>query len=346
MPHVFLDLTDKMNFAGRLQNTIFNLVETLLLRFYHYPGQQKIYENSFPDSQKFRPFWDKMKHGTSLVLMNSHFTLNYPRPFVSNVVEVAGMHIKKKTNPLPDDIKKFIEESDGVIYFSLGGNIRPSTMPVEKQQVIINALSKVKKEKILWKWDDANVKVDGNKFLIKKWFPQDDILAHPKVKVFITHGGFLGGTEAIYNGKPLITIPIFGDQKLNAARSVLNGFGARVDYNNLTEESLTWALDEVLNNEKYTVRVQELSKRFKDKPIHPVDLAKFHIEYVIRHRGAPFMQSSATQLNFIELNNLDVMAFLVVVIGILIYIPVVIIKKLLKLIFGSKTQVKSKKKNN
>ena len=40
------------------------------------------------------------------------------------------MHIKRKTNPLPADIQKFIDESEhGAVYFSLGGNLIPSVMP-------------------------------------------------------------------------------------------------------------------------------------------------------------------------------------------------------------------------
>lgn len=254
------------------------------------------------------------------------------------------MHIKKENNPLPDDIQRFIDESEhGVVYFSLGSNLNPSAMPVEKQQAIIKALSKVK-ERVLWKWDDLDAKVDKKKFLIQKWFPQDDILANPKVKVFITHGGLLGGTEAIYYGKPLVTIPIFGDQKLNAARSASTGYGVRVDYNNLTETSLSWALNEVLSNKKYTEKVTELSKRFRDKPIHPVDLAKYYVEYVIRHDGALFMQSSSTFLNFVQLNNLDVYAIILSVIFLSVCIPYIIVKKVLGMIFGkSKKNEKPKK---
>lgn len=336
VPHVFMDLTEKMNFIGRLQNTAFNLFESILLQFYHFPLQREIYENSFPEtSHKFRPFWEKVRSGVSLILMNCHYTLNYPRPFLPNVIEVAGMHIKKHTNPLPKDIQKFIDESEhGVIYFSLGGNLKPSNMPQEKQEAIIKALSSVKKERILWKWDNENVNVDRKKFFIKKWFPQDDILAHKNVKLFITHGGLLGASEAIYNQKPLVTIPIFGDQKLNAARSEIAGYGVRVDYNNLTENSLKWAINEVLSNGKYKKRVTELSQRFRDKPQHPLDLAKFYVEYVIRHKGAPFMQTSAVHLNFIELYNIDVILIITMTVLIILMIPLLILKKIFKIIFG------------
>lgn len=254
------------------------------------------------------------------------------------------MHIKKRADPLPDNIQKFIDNSQhGVVYFSLGGNLNPSMMPVEKQKAVIEALSKLK-ENVLWKWDDLNAKVDAKKFLVQKWFPQDDILANPKVKLFITHGGLLGGTEAIYYGKPLVTIPIFGDQKLNAARSVLTGYGVRVDYSNLTESSLTWALNEVLGEEKYTKRVQELSRVFRDKPQHPVDLAKYYVEYVLRHKGAPFLQSNSTYLNFIELNNFDVYAIIAFIVLLFIYIPYFLLKSLFRSIFFNQKKDKKLKR--
>jgi glucuronosyltransferase len=236
------------------------------------------------------------------------------------------MHIKRTTNPLPSDIKKFIDESESVIYFSLGSNLSPRIMAVEKQQAVIKALSKVKR-RILWKWDDENIDVDKNKFLIRKWFPQDDILAHKKVNLFVTHGGLLSGSESVYYGKPLLVIPIFGDQKLNAARTVASGYGVRVDYKNLTEGSLTWALNEMLTNPKYTETVKELSKRFTDRPQHPVDLAKFYVEYVIRHKGAPFMQTSSVYLSFIEFYNIDVIIVIALCAVLISFIPIWILRK-------------------
>lgn len=214
-------------------------------------------------------------------------------------------------------------------------------MPIEKQQAIINALSKIK-ERVVWKWDDVNAKVDKSKFFIKNWFPQDSVLAHPKVKVFITHGGLLGGSEAVYYAKPFITIPIFGDQKLNAARTVLMGFGVRVDYSNLTESSLTWALDEVLNNDKYTKNVAVLSERFRNRPQHPLDLAKFYVEYVMQHNGADFMRSQANKLSFIEYHNLDVFAILAFIAILIIFLPIIFIKKLISFCMSSSDDVKHK----
>lgn len=104
MPHYFLDLTDKMNLFERLQNYIFFVAEDVLMKLFHYNAQQEIYETGFPTSKTFRPFWDKLKHGVSLVkklfhqvlqkfhtfffkvLLNSHYSISFARPYFPNLV--------------------------------------------------------------------------------------------------------------------------------------------------------------------------------------------------------------------------------------------------------------------
>lgn len=86
--------------------------------------------------------------------------------------------------------------------------------------------------------------------LISDWLPQSEILAHPNVKVFITHGGLLGTTEAIYHGVPIVGMPFFGDQKRNIQTAVQAGWGVQLDYKNVTEQSLRWALLEVIEHSR------------------------------------------------------------------------------------------------
>lgn len=139
-------------------------------------------------------------------------------------------------------------------------------------------------------------------------------------------------------------IPVFGDQKLNSARAQLAGYGVGIEYKNLTEESFSWALNEVLYNKKYSENVKLVSKRFLDKPQHPLDLAAFWVEYVIRHNGAPHLHSSAQYLNTIQFHNLDVFAIFLFGLLIVLAIPFMVIKKICKLICGDKKLIDKKLK--
>lgn len=47
------------------------------------------------------PPMQEMEANISLILMNSHFTEEYPRSFPPLVVSVAGMHIKNQSKALP-----------------------------------------------------------------------------------------------------------------------------------------------------------------------------------------------------------------------------------------------------
>jgi len=42
---------------------------------------------------------------TSLVIFNSHFSLNYPRPLVPAMIEAGGMQIKKTADPLTNVVQ-------------------------------------------------------------------------------------------------------------------------------------------------------------------------------------------------------------------------------------------------
>jgi UDP:flavonoid glycosyltransferase YjiC (YdhE family) len=69
------------------------------------------------------------------------------------------------------------------------------------------------------------------------------------MKLFITHGGLLSTTETIYHGVPVLAIPIFGDQRLNTQKIVNSGFGLSLNYKDITQETLTEKLNDLLTNQ-------------------------------------------------------------------------------------------------
>jgi glucuronosyltransferase len=54
----------------------------------------------FP-SDKYRSYEDSLKN-LSLALVNGHFSQSNPRPNVPAVIEVGGLQVKPKPDPLPE----------------------------------------------------------------------------------------------------------------------------------------------------------------------------------------------------------------------------------------------------
>lgn len=247
VPHMYTDFNTQMNLGKRLENEFFYFIEKVLLKIFHLPQQEKLFNQVFPDSKI--SFDEVRRTSVAIALVNSHFSISFPKPFLPNTIEVAGMQINEAVlRPLPDDIRDFIENSEhGVIYFSLGGNVKVSQIDTEKKNDLIRALSKLKQNTI-WKNDDETLVVDPKKIMIRKWLPQYEILGHNNTKVFITHAGLLSVTEAIHFSKPVIAVPIFGDQPQNAKKCSNEKYGIHLDYFNFTGDSVTWAINEILSN--------------------------------------------------------------------------------------------------
>ena len=60
--------------------------------YYYLPGRDAIMRKHFNDSDDM-PSIAAIEHTTSLVLLNQHFGINYPRPLMPNLVKVGGMHV-------------------------------------------------------------------------------------------------------------------------------------------------------------------------------------------------------------------------------------------------------------
>ena len=62
------------------------------------------------------------------------------------------------------------------------------------------------------------------------WIPQNDILAHPRTKLFITHAGPNGVYEAAFHAVPMLALPQFGDQHVCAQQVKAAGAGLVLDF--------------------------------------------------------------------------------------------------------------------
>lgn len=164
------------------------------------------------------------------------------------------------------------------------------------------------------------------------WLPQDDVLAHHNIRLFISHCGKGSINEAKFHGVPILAMPLFADQESNAASVANEGWGKVLNFYELTEELLEESLHEMLSTFNYAKRVKHLSSIYRDRPMRPVETALYWIEYVLRYDGAKHMQSQAVNLNFFQLYSIDVIAFIATALLIGYKIIVYLIKYLLKAI--------------
>ncbi|XP_037814383.1 UDP-glycosyltransferase UGT5-like isoform X3 [Lucilia sericata] len=308
VPTLFENLQQPMDFADRVRNYLFTLVEGKVMAPYMMRKMQEIYGYNFP-ADRYPPLEEVYKN-VSLVLTNHHFSQGPIRPNVPALIEIGGIQIKEKPDPLPQDLAEIIESSDkGVIFFSLGTNVQGSNLSKDKAKMIFNVLSKLPYT-VLLKWGDSDFPGQSKNMIYRSWLPQDDILAHPKVKLFITHGGMGSVVESQYHGVPMVGIPFFGDQHSNIANVVKSGFGLGLEYARFSEEAFRNAVVEVLENPSYTQNVQKFSELYRDRPMTPRQLVRYWVDYVIRHNGAKHMQSPAINMPWWQLYSVDVIAFL------------------------------------
>ena len=164
--------------------------------------------------------------------------------------------------------------------------------------------------------------------MIRKWMPQNDILAHPNVILFISHGGLFGSTESLYHGVPLLLIPFFGDQFRNAHLVEAAGYGKFIRHQEITEQTFSKAINEIVSDASFLNKAKETSAIFNDNLVHPMDEAMFWIEHVAKFKGAKHLKSHAVNMSWFTYLLLDVILVNAMAVAAILFGLKVFIKKI------------------
>ncbi|XP_018052934.1 PREDICTED: UDP-glucuronosyltransferase 2A3-like isoform X1 [Atta colombica] len=342
IPIIILGLTKPLDFFSRIKNALWLLLSKAIYEYYFRSVDQIVANEVFgPDLPKLK----EIALQSQALLVNTHSSIHGSRPQLPNVIEIGGLHIPSKVNPLPKDVAEFLDSAhEGVLYFNLGSMIKMSSIPQEKLNAILKVIGSIPR-KVIWKWETDELPRKLDNVMARQWLPQFDIMNHRNVKCYLGHGGLLGLSESVYVGLPMILVPIYGDQFHNSAAAETRGAAVVVAYDDLTEETLRNALDKVFNDTSYHENVQRLSKAYRDRPVTPMETAIWWTEYIARGNGRFYFRSDSTDLSWYQRHLVDVTLVLIIVSMIFIYILFRLIKLLLTLLrFFKRSQVEEKRK--
>lgn len=345
VPHILLNYSDNMKFTERAYNAYLSIYEWIYRNWYALPEQNRQAEQFFGHLVGERngeplPTVQQLERTIAIILSNTHRSISTPRPTMPGVINIGGAHIRDP-KPLPANIQRFLDESNnGVIYFSLGSFMQASDMPKDKINTFLKTFGKLK-QNVLWKFEDETLENIPKNVMIQKWLPQSDLLAHKNVVLFISHGGMFGTFEGIARGKPMLFTPLYGDQHRNALRAEKLGYGRKLDFKDITDETLYANIVEMTTNAQYQKESTRLSAIYHDNLVHPMEESIFWIEYVCRHKGAKHLKSHAVNMSWISYLMLDVIAVLLLGAYLVLFIVKVIFRKL----FGTRRPESKKKRN-
>ena len=228
------------------------------------------------------------------------------RPSSPDVIRMGNL-MGRPASQLPEQLEEFMTSSPyGVIVVSFGSWL--DDLPQDTLEKMLEAFGNVR-QNVLWKYNGNVPECIPKNVEIVTWFEQNDVLGHPKVKLFISHGGLNSLIESVYHGVPMALLPIGIDQYTNAALAVDKGIAVVLKIGRLTALELTSAIEQVLVDRSYRNNVKNLSDIMKEMQHSKTTNPSFWIEHVIKH-GHLNLRPHAFDLPWYQFFMLDIFATL------------------------------------
>ncbi|GMS85055.1 hypothetical protein PENTCL1PPCAC_7230, partial [Pristionchus entomophagus] len=291
--------------------------------------------------ERFGSDYPKIQEQTAnaaLIIVNAEPLIDSAAPSITKIVNIGGIGAKP-AKPLDEFWTEILTRRKRTVLLSFGSMVKSVNLSPEQKSAIVKMITAFPDITFIWKYEKPEDEFSVNhssklaNLVLTKWMPQADILAHPNLAAFITHGGMGSTMETASRGVPGIFIPVMGDQPKNAGMMEYNGFGKVFDKFDLhNAEKLIVVVREVLENEKYRLNAKRISKMLASKPYSSRDQLIKHVEFVAEFGPSSALRPQSLDMSFIEYHNLDLIAISIISLSFVVYgtfkVAMFIIKKL------------------
>ncbi|GMS85045.1 hypothetical protein PENTCL1PPCAC_7220, partial [Pristionchus entomophagus] len=136
----------------------------------------------------------ELSSNVAYVFTNSEPLIESAAPTMARVIDIGGIGAKQPKK-LDEYWEGILTQRPKTVLLSFGSIAKSILIPSEKKMGIIKAIQRLPEVTFIWKYEDLEddfCKEHASKvanLVLTKWMPQVDILAHPNLAAFITHGG-------------------------------------------------------------------------------------------------------------------------------------------------------------
>uniref|UniRef100_A0AC35TWN0 Glucuronosyltransferase n=1 Tax=Rhabditophanes sp. KR3021 TaxID=114890 RepID=A0AC35TWN0_9BILA len=334
----------EMNFFGRMKNILTHYV---MGWFTGGPlaQQQELFDNKFGKDvinivQEVRE--------SAFHLSNEDPYFGIAHPLLHKIVEIGGFSVlpAKKLEAKWDAI---LNKNKINVLVSFGSNAKSVDMPADIKNAFLATFKKMSHVTFIWKYEnpeDGTAK-DLDNVVLSPWLDQTAILNDPRVSAFITHGGLNSVTESAIYGTKLLVIGLFADQFRNSLLAEKSKFGIVFLKEDASDASkLTRAVEKLIEEDSEISRgAKRISEMIKNRPQNQTDVYVKHIEFAAKFGKLPNLNMQGHDMPLYQYILLDVIAFVVAVLAIILGSIGFIIFKIYKKCAGKKEVLITKKNN-
>ena len=222
--------------------------------------------------------------------------LNQPVP---GNIRLVGPILARKVKTAGRDLTHWLDARSNVVYVAFG------TLAILTESQLESWCSGLLRTgfHILWAAPGQNFELlkdvilprlsraNRSRLRVELFVPQQHVLEHPSVSVFVTHASPNGVMEALNAGKPMVAAPMFGDQCYFAARVAELGVGARIGKTQMRPAVITSTVRRVVETRSYARAA--LAARAALRPLDGLGEAMRLIEAAVATKGQGLAAATA-----------------------------------------------------